>query len=76
MKTEVIKIAAKFAALVYKERFYAGGGVEFLPSLYYSDTGAYQVLAVAGTNEAADWIGNLNCSSWQGIKTAAYRAAR
>lgn len=75
MEKEVIKIAAKFAALVYKENFDADG-VEFLPSLHYSDTGAYQILAIAGTNEATDWIGNLNLTSWKGIKTAAYVAAR
>jgi len=35
----------------------------------------FQVLAIAGTNEALDWLKNFNLLSWQNIKLPAYRAA-
>ncbi len=35
-----------------------------------------QVLAIAGTNELADWGKNFNLFSWKGIKYPAYKSAK
>ena len=36
----------------------------------------FQVLSIAGTNEALDWFSNLNLFSWCGIKIGAYLSAK
>ncbi len=38
--------------------------------------GDIQVLAIAGTNELADWGKNFNLLSWKGIKYPAYKSAK
>lgn len=73
---ELYHYAANQCERVYRENIDLGT-VEFDFFRYFENKSQKitQVLVIAGTNEAADWLSNFNLLSWNGIKIAAYRAA-
>jgi hypothetical protein len=72
---KLYKMAVKSVQRVYKINTDLGT-VEF-----HIETAMYggrmiQVLSIAGSNEALDWLKNINLLSWKGIKLVGYRAAK
>lgn len=75
MNKILYKIAVESLRRVYKINFDLGA-VEFdIHDKLYGQRWI-QVLAIAGTNEARDWLWNFNLFSWAGIKIAGYLAAK
>lgn len=74
MEKELYKIACKACENVYLVNTDIGT-TEFSTKLVSYKNMALQVLAIAGTNELADWIKNLDLRSSKGIKKAAVDAA-
>ncbi|MBT4288915.1 MAG: hypothetical protein HOD92_16435 [Deltaproteobacteria bacterium] len=75
MDKELYKIAAKACADVYLDNFDLGS-TEYKLSIVKYKKIYIQVLAIAGTNEARDWLKNINPWSTNGIKAVAAMAAK
>ena len=75
MDNTLYKIAVNACAGVYKENIDLGTTEYSITSLIYKDN-VLQILAIAGTNEMADWWKNVNIRSKNGIKKVAVDAAK
>lgn len=75
MDLDLIRIAAKACQAAYQDNTDLGT-TEFSDTIHPWNGGHIQVLAIPGTNEAADWLKNINLWSTQGIKKVAVDAAR
>ncbi len=75
MDPELYRIAADACQAVYKDNTDLGT-TEFKVSFTVLGDEFVQVLAIAGTNEPADWLHNFNLFSIKGIKKPAYDAAQ
>ncbi len=76
MDKELYRIAALCADNVYRDNTEIGKGIEIAVSHFEYQGEPLTVLAIAGTNEAADWLYNINILSWHGMKLSSSRAAK
>jgi len=74
MNSELYRVAADACQVVY-DKHQDLGTTEFNNSFAMVGDEFVQILAIAGTNEPADWWKNLNLWSKQGIKKPAWDAA-
>ena len=74
MDAALYKIAARACKEVYDDNIDLGT-TEYQSWVRIWKGNPIQVLAIAGTNELADWWKNFNVLSWKGIKYPALKAA-
>lgn len=76
MENKIILHAAQQIAKAYKQPQFNYLSTEWsFPVVWYQNI-PIQVIAIAGTNDATDWLWNIFLSSWDGVKLASYYASK